>query len=203
METKKKWFTASNIFTAVIFLLIAALIINPQIKGTLMQGLMKIGLFQPEVPSGTSTDSGSENTEQQASTSSVSFKDESGAIVPLNSLHGKVVFINFWATWCPPCVAEMPSINDLYTKLKTNPNVVILMVDVDNKAAQSQEFMHKNKYSLPVFTPASAIPPDYLGSAIPTTVVLNKAGKIVFRHEGGADYTNPEFLAYLEKLSKE
>jgi len=202
METKKKWFTASNLFTAVIFLLIAALMINPQIKGTMMQGLMKIGLFQPEVPSGTNMDSGSETNAQQAGTS-VSFKDENGAVLPLNSLQGKVVFINFWATWCPPCVAEMPSINALYDKLKTNPNVVILMVDVDNKAEQSQEFMRKNKYSLPVFTPASAIPPEYLGSAIPTTLVLNKAGKIVFKHEGGADYTNPEFLAYLEKLSKE
>src|SRR3546814_2051895 len=52
-------------------------------------------------------------------TPDVSFKDKSGNIISLNSLKGKVVFINFWATWCPPCIAEMPSIQELYTAFRS------------------------------------------------------------------------------------
>src|SRR5690606_3035773 len=62
----------------------------------------------------------------------VAFKDKDGKTVSLKSLKGKVVFINFWATWCPPCIHEMPSINELKKTFKGNDNIVFLMVDVDN-----------------------------------------------------------------------
>lgn len=203
METKKKWFTLSNLFTALIAIFLLAVIFNPDLKSEVLQGLMKVGLFQPDVPEAGADTLNSESSSTETRTGpEISFRDEKGSLVHLSSLKGKVVFINFWATWCPPCIAEMPSINTLSANLKTNPNVVILMVDVDSNTEKSMEFMQKNKYNLPVFSPASALPPEFQSNAIPTTVVLDKAGNIVFRHEGGADYSNPEFLAYLEKISK-
>jgi thiol-disulfide isomerase/thioredoxin len=114
-----------------------------------------------------------------------------------------VVFINFWATWCPPCIAEMPSINNMQKKFKDNKDVVILMVDADNQLEKSQAFMKKHQYDLKVFTPASQIPATLLGGSLPTTVLLNKKGEIVFRHEGAADYENEDFQDYIEKLAKE
>ncbi|HWK98502.1 MAG TPA: TlpA disulfide reductase family protein, partial [Parapedobacter sp.] len=113
--------------------------------------------------------------------SGISFKDENGKIVSLSSLKGQVVFINFWATWCPPCIQEMPSINDLKKSFEGNSNIAFLMVDVDNKIAQSTAFMTKNNYDLPVYTPASDIPSDFLAGAIPTTVILDKSGEMVGR----------------------
>lgn len=137
---------------------------------------------------------------ESSAASGVLFKDESGKVVSLNSLKGKVVFINFWATWCPPCIHEMPSIDALRKSFKGSDRIVFLMVDVDNKIEQSAAFMEKNKYDLPVYTPAGPIPSDYLGGAIPTTVILDKRGKMVGRLEGGRDYTDPQMVKALKEL---
>lgn len=140
---------------------------------------------------------------ESVTASGISFKDENGETVSLNSLKGKVVFINFWATWCPPCIHEMPSINELRKSFKGNDGIAFLMVDVDNKIEQSTAFMNKNNYDLPVYTAVGDIPPDYLGGAIPTTVVLDKKGEMVGRMEGGRDYTDPQIVGALNKLVNE
>lgn len=175
---------------------IVAMFVNPQIKGTIIQGFMKVGLFQPSVSDQKIIVNESEN-------STIQFKDQNGNIINLNDLKGKVVFINFWATWCPPCVAEMPSIQQFYTQNKSNKNLVFLIVDADNNLPKSLNFMKKNKYNLPLYTQASEIPSSYLGESIPVTVVLNKKGEIAFRHEGGADYSNVDFQKFISKLAQE
>jgi thiol-disulfide isomerase/thioredoxin len=135
-----------------------------------------------------------------APTSDIFFKDEDGKTVSLSSLKGKVVFINFWATWCPPCIEELPTINELKQSFNGNDNIEFLMVDVDNKMESSTAFMQENNYDLPVYVPASNIPSDYLGGAIPTTVILDKNGNMVARMEGGRDYTDPEFVKAINEL---
>ena len=139
-----------------------------------------------EATTGSST---AEANDAQAAAAGISFKDEQGNTVELSSLAGKVVFINFWATWCPPCIHEMPSINDLRKSFKDNDQIVFLMVDVDGEIEQSSAFMKDNKYDLPVFIPNSNIPSDYLAGAIPTTVILDKKGQMADRMEGGRDYS--------------
>jgi len=132
----------------------------------------------------------------------VSFKDKAGNIVKLSDLKGKVVFINFWATWCPPCIHEMPSINTLRQGFKDNKNIIFLMVDVDNDIEQSAAFMEENKYDLPLYTATGEIPPEFLGGSIPTTVILDKNGQIVERLEGSRDYAAPEIAKALVELTK-
>jgi thiol-disulfide isomerase/thioredoxin len=197
----KKWFTLSNASTAILLVFVILMIVNPSVKGVVIQGLMKIGLFQPDVSAKNEKEPISKIS--QGEKSGVLFKDEAGNVISLSDLKGKVVFINFWATWCPPCIAEMPSINKLQDKFKDNKNIVILMVDADNQPEKSKKFMIKHHYDLKIYTPASEIPTEFLDSALPTTVVLNKKGEIVFKHEGGADYTNQEFINFFETLSKE
>lgn len=135
-----------------------------------------------------------------ADVAEISLVDEQGNSVSLKSLRGKVVFINFWATWCPPCVREMPSINTLKKSFEDKDNIVFLMVDVDGNLAKSKGFMNKHNYDLPVFAPASKIPPEFLGGAIPTTVILDKNGQMVARMEGGRDYSSPEIRNALVSL---
>ncbi|WP_240894524.1 TlpA family protein disulfide reductase [Parapedobacter sp. SGR-10] len=132
----------------------------------------------------------------------VAFKDKDGKTVSLKSLKGKVVFINFWATWCPPCIHEMPSINELKKTFKGNDNIVFLMVDVDNNIKKSKAFMKNRKFDLPVYTPASDIPKDYLESSIPTTVILDKNGVMVGRIEGSRDYADPKMIKALHELAE-
>lgn len=141
-----------------------------------------------------------EADKQTGGAESTSFKDGEGNEVHLRSLEGKVVFINFWATWCPPCKIEMPSINQLYLKLKDREDVVFLMVDVDDDYQNASKFVGDNHYAFPVYTPFGPIPKAYLGGAIPTTVILDKTGKMVTRHEGAADFNQPEVEAFIREL---
>ncbi|QEC52566.1 TlpA disulfide reductase family protein [Anseongella ginsenosidimutans] len=157
----------------------------------------------PSSVPGTDTEPAQASSAQPSSIQqgSVLFKSAEGELIDLSRQQGKVVFINFWATWCPPCIAEMPSIQKLYSAFKDDEKFLFLMVDVDNKPERSLKFMQKGDYDLPVHTPASAIPPSFLGGAIPTTLVLDKKGEVVFKHEGMGDYSAPEFQSFMKELA--
>lgn len=205
MNTTIKWkekFSASNITTGILVIFVTAMLFSPNFKGLVMQNLMKIGLFQPKVPDG-STDVMSAGISVNSLNEEILFENPKGEVIKLSDQRGKVVFINFWATWCPPCIAEMPSINTLYSELRDNDKVMFLMVDMDNNRAKSQKFMDKRKFDLPVYTPASSIPSSYMSGSLPTTLVLNKYGKVVFKHEGMGDFSNEEFQIFLTKLAAE
>ncbi len=133
-------------------------------------------------------------------TPNLTFLDVKGKTVSLASLRGKVVFINFWATWCQPCIQEMPSIDQLKKAFKGRTDIVFLMVDVNNSLHKSQAFMDNKKYDLQVYTPTSDIPSTFLGNAIPTTVILDKKGVMASRIEGGRDYKSPEIIQFLTGL---
>jgi len=173
---------------------------SPEVKGFAIQSLMKIGFFQPNIPQ-EANDIATKIPEQLVK-QEVAFLDLKGNRVRLSDQIGKVVFINFWATWCPPCLAEMPSINTLYSKYKDNKNVVFLLVDVDDTPQKAAAFMKRKKYNLPVYTPATAIPEAYFSGSMPTTIILDKAGNLSFHHVGAANYNNPEVSAFIDKISK-
>ncbi|RYU87826.1 redoxin domain-containing protein [Mucilaginibacter terrigena] len=187
--------TISRLINALFIILIALMIFNPTAKALMIRGLMKVGLFQPDI-------SNNEGAGIDASLPAVIFQKADGQIVNLADQKGKVVFINFWATWCPPCIAEMPAISTLYQKVKNNNKIVFMAVDADGNFARSSIFMSKNGYSLPLYKTNSDVPPQMFGSALPTTIIFDKKGKMVFRHEGMADFNNPKVLAYLLKLAK-
>ena len=198
----KEKISLSNIFTGIIVIFVLAMLLSPDFKGLVTQNLMKIGLFQPKVPKG-STDELVAGISANSNNEEILFKNPDGEVIELSDQKGKVVFINFWATWCPPCIAEMPSINKLYSEFRDNDKLMFMMVDVDNNRAKSQKFMDKRKFELPVYTPASSIPSSYMSGAIPTTLVLNKYGNVVFKHEGMGDFSNEEFKTFLNKLTIE
>jgi len=188
----KRILTTSNLLNGVFAVAIIILLISAPAKALLIKGLMKIGFFQPDITSGKATQPAPD----------LNLVNQNGQIMSLSSLKGKVVVINFWATWCPPCIAEMPTVNQLYTQLRPDADIVIIPVDADNNFSKSVPFMVKNKFVLPVYNTTSQIPEGLFAGALPTTVIIDKFGKIVFRHEGAADYTNKEFIKYLAGLSK-
>ncbi|MEB0260708.1 TlpA disulfide reductase family protein [Mucilaginibacter sp. 10I4] len=194
---KRKLITWSNATTVVLALTMIVLFVSPQAKAIMIEGLMKIGLLKPPVANTefSATVAGAVNTAP-----SLLLKDQSGKTINIKDQKGKVLFINFWATWCPPCRAEMPSINELYTKYKNNPKVMILEVDADGDFSKSVPFMQDNKFQLTVYNMASAMPDGFLGDALPTTVIIDKSGMVVARHEGGADYTDKAFYTYFDGL---
>ncbi|MEO6813639.1 MAG: TlpA disulfide reductase family protein [Ginsengibacter sp.] len=193
---KKKLFTFSNLFTAIFIIFILAMLINPGFKATVLQGFMKIGLFQPNIPKSAPGKS------SEVVTQSLLFKNTDGKVIDLQEQRGKVIFINFWATWCPPCIAEMPSVNKLYNEFKNNENVIFIIADVDNNSIKSTAFMKEKKFSLPVYSLAGDIPREYFSGTLPTTIILDKSGNIAFQHEGLADYSSAKMVEYIKKMSE-
>jgi len=190
MDKKRfKKYISNGIFIAIL----AVLIFVPSAKALLLQGLMQVGLFNPDVSS-------EKNVVQ--SSLDLKFKDQNGNIVSLNDLKGKVVFLNFWATWCPPCLAEMPSINKLYEQHKNNKDVAFIMLDADSNFEKANGYMKRKSYQMPVYQMASSVPEQIFSGSLPTTVVFDKQGRLSFQHVGPANYTSQKFIDFIEKLRK-
>jgi thiol-disulfide isomerase/thioredoxin len=181
-----------NLLSIFLFSLFLFVFFNSDARSFVSRQLLKTGLFAPEI---------AVEKNNVISTADILFSDANGEIFSLKSLEGKVVFINFWATWCPPCIAEMPSIQKLYNEIGKQ-NIVFLMVDVDHQQKKSQKFMDKKGYTLPVYTPASVIPSNILDGSIPTTLILDKQGRKVLLHSGMGNYADKDLVAYLKQLSK-
>ncbi|NJM93497.1 MAG: TlpA family protein disulfide reductase [Cytophagales bacterium] len=117
----------------------------------------------------------------------------------LAQFKGKTIFINLWATWCPPCVAEMPSIQKLYETQGQEVEFILLSRDED--FAKALAFTQSKGYTFPVYTSASATPPVFQAQAIPTTFVIDPNGQIIYRHSGMAQYDGASFKELLNKAA--
>ncbi len=195
----------STMISILLGVFVIALVFSPDTKAWVSRGLMKIGLFKPDLERVETPGDGApaETPAAVPAKPSVFFADGSGNRIDVANQEGKVVFINFWATWCPPCIAEMPSIDKLYEQFRDNDHIVFVMADVDNQYEKSKQFMDDRNLSLPVHVPAGEIPGQWLGSAIPTTIILDKQGQVAARHEGMADYSRPEVADFIHSLITE
>lgn len=129
--------------------------------------------------------------------------DLQGKQVTFESLKGKVIFLNIWATWCPPCIAEMPNIQKLYDKVGSD-KIAFVMLSVDEEGLPKvKKFIDRKGYTFPVYVPASQFPEAFYSQAIPTTFIISPEGKIIARQEGMADYDTPEVVAFLQSMVKE
>ncbi|WP_286756071.1 TlpA disulfide reductase family protein [Roseivirga sp. UBA838] len=127
------------------------------------------------------------------------FTNESGQIVSAQTLKGKTVFMNIWATWCAPCVAEMPGINALYEKVKDDKDVVFLMISEDRDFQKAKDWIADKGFDLPIHQLASQLPTVYETGVVPTTFVISKDGKIVVKKTGMANYNTKRFERLLRK----
>ena len=106
--------------------------------------------------------------------------------------------INFWATWCPPCLAELPSIQNLHNRFKNDDRVVFMMVDVDHKINESTTFLLKRSFDLPVYSPGNIPDQAVYDGTLPTTLILDKEGKALLHHSGIGRYDTPSIIQLLE-----
>lgn len=200
MEKFKIWLR-KNWSTTLLFAIFVLLLVSPDAKALLMRQVISTGLLNSKIDEKNIEKS---SIETPATISeSFSVKDESGQLINLSELKGKVVFINFWASWCPPCRAEFPSIQKFYEKYKGNDELVFLTINLDDNPKAGKLYLEKEKFTIPFLTPNGNIPTEYFSGSLPTTVVLDKSGKIRMHHAGMADYSKDSFYEEINQLLKE
>lgn len=132
-----------------------------------------------------------------------SLKDVSGNTVSQSALKGKVGLINFWATWCEPCKVEMPSMNNLFMKLK-DKGFLVLAVSIDDSDEQVKKFVNEHPVDFPVLRNSSVdVAVKYKVFAYPTTFLIDRKGIIRDRYIGESDWLDPKIIKAINKLLDE
>ncbi len=112
----------------------------------------------------------------------------------------KVVFVNFWATWCPPCRAEMPLIQKLYNDYKDRVNFVFITTDNEQKVSS---YYKEHELNLPTYNMLSREPSQFTTRSIPATYIVSKSKRIVVSTVGAANWNSKKIRKFLDKLLAE
>ena len=129
-------------------------------------------------------------------------EDMDGESYTLSDYRGKVVMVNFWATWCPPCRRELPSMETLYQAFKDD-SFTILAINQWESPDHVFAYMGQLEVfpSFPIiFDRDSAVSQTFGVKGLPTTVLIDKRGRVVYRAVGGRDFNHPEVRAIIRKL---
>lgn len=138
-------------------------------------------------------------------------KNASGELVSLEDLRGKVVLLNFWATWCAPCVVEMPSLERLHSRMKER-GFTVLSIATQDKREEVQEFITKAGLTFSVlFDDGGEVSSLYKTTGLPETIILSREGKIsmfldpktnepVTRIRGEREWDSQEAIASISRV---
>ena len=130
-------------------------------------------------------------------------QDLEGKSIKLSSLKGKVVFLNFWATWCGPCRTEMPSMQRLYERFK-DQGLEILAVDLQEDKATVQSFVKELGLTFKVLLDTKGtVGAQYAARAIPTTYLLDRKGFVFARMVGSREWDTPEMMELIRRILKD
>ncbi len=190
-ESRSKWQKAGDIF----FWLLLILMIIPGPRKVISTSMNKVmlNLKNPAIEK--------EENQQQLNDLDYNWTLARSADEPLNfsDLQEKVVFLNFWATWCPPCVAELPEIQRAYDKY--GDRVAFVLVS-NQEPSVVEAFMDKHGYKLPIFYLGAKTPEAFNHRALPTTFILSKDGRIVSKKTGAANWDSKATYKIFEELLK-
>jgi thiol-disulfide isomerase/thioredoxin len=122
-----------------------------------------------------------------------------GRRLSMKEWKGKVIFLNFWATWCFPCRMEMPSIQKLYDQLKANPHIVFAIVSQESPETV-QKFLKQTNYTFPMYVSKESIPAPFVSPSIPITFIISPEGQIVAEHSGATQWDTDGNSRFLQEL---
>lgn len=126
--------------------------------------------------------------------------DLEGAAKSMEIGRGKVTFISYWATWCPPCLAELPSIEALYSDYGDRVDFILLTQE-DPRVVR--RFLERKGLDLPVYGPRMKAPDPLYSRSIPTNYLIDGSGRILIKETGAADWNGTRVRTVLDKLLKE
>lgn len=168
---------------------------HTEVIGRLQQGLLWTGLIQADT----------ELTDDQRAVIDYDMPliTFSGKAAYLEEFKGQVIFLNFWATWCPPCIAEMPGIQSVYEEYSGRNEIAFVMISLDEDITKARQFLEDRDYTFTGYRLNGIRPELFRSEIIPTTYVINKKGVLVAKKEGMANYNTSRFRDFLEDLLQE
>lgn len=185
-KANKRWWSIALDF---IFLALIVAMIFPASRKEVSAFMVRQTLLSPRASSNTTF----------LSDDDWSFRvvDNNGKVVELSELKGAPIFVNYWATWCPPCIAEMPSIQNLYDNY--NEKVHFLFVNNED-AAVVRSFMDKHNYDLPLHNIVGRTPDLFETSTLPTTIVISPKGRVVLYKTGAARWDSNKMFKMMDEM---
>ena len=172
----KSWF---HIFSDLLFYVFILLLLIPSTRMPLVAFVKKATLIAPLKISAP------DNSKLKDSDYSWYVQSAEGVTIYLEQFKGELIFLNFWATWCPPCVAEMPSIQSLYDEYGEKIRFIIVSRESPEVI---QEFVKKNEYSFPVYSQSVSEPEIFKSQSIPTSYLISPSGNIILKKKGAAKW---------------
>ncbi len=124
-------------------------------------------------------------------------EDLDGNILTISELKGKTVFVNFWATWCPPCVAEMPSIQRLYNAYKED--VAFVLVSQESKG-DLRQFIEEKGHDMPVYMLRTEKPAIFESRSIPVSFLISPQGQIMMKKKGAAKWDGKKVQELIDSM---
>ena len=127
--------------------------------------------------------------------------DKAGKKTDLAKQKGRIFIVHFWATWCPPCVEEIPALSRFWDKYRTRDDVNLYAISVDKDWKTIDDFMAKNPSTIPLFhDPGAATAKRFGTTQYPETYIINDKGRVLFRVQGAVDWSDADVRARIEQL---
>ncbi|OBQ56510.1 TlpA family protein disulfide reductase [Tamlana sp. s12] len=182
----KSNFSTKNI----LFIVVIVLLLIPQTRHPIQVWLNKgLALFSPAVVD--------ENKQAALTDYKWALQTKSGKIISFEQSKGKVVLLNFWATWCAPCIAEMPSLQLLYEDYKDQVDFVFVSSDPPEKI---KAFIKKEGYTFETYTIKSQLPDLLDVTNIPRTFLIDQSGHIIIDKTGAANWNSETVRTTIDAL---
>ena len=130
-------------------------------------------------------------------------EDTKGNKITLSDLRGKIVMVNFWATWCPPCIEEMPSMERLHEAMSSDDFVMLAINTEANGPSVGAAFLEKTPYTFPIlYDDKGVVQKRYGVFKFPESFIVGKDGKVVEKIIGPLDWSSTKTINYLKGLAK-
>lgn len=181
-------FLKKNILNMIVIAFIAVLFIFPEVKLKLKDLVFPVAAIENAVT-------------LQDSDLDIQLKGINIPDTNLKSLKGnKLIFLNFWGTWCPPCREEWPTIQKLYDGKKNKVDFVLIAMQ--DQEADVRKFLEKYNYTVPVYIAQSPISNNVLPKVFPTTFLLDKNGRILLKEDASKDWNSKAVNEFIDNFTK-
>lgn len=181
-------FLKKNILNIIVIVFIAVLFIFPGVKLKIKDMFFPVAVIENAIML--------EDSDMDINLKGLNVPDTN-----LKSLKGdKLIFLNFWGTWCPPCREEWPGIQKLFESKKDKVDFVLIAMQ--DEEAKVLKFMAENKYTAPVYIAQSPLSNRILPKVFPTTLLLDKNGRILLKGESSKDWNSKSVHAFIDNFLK-